>query len=49
MCNTKYLADHEQAIENAEENRFSQLYLNSAKYLKVGQALWWIGHFPELF
>ena len=40
VCNTKYLADHERAVEHVEENRFSRLYLNSAKYLKVGQALW---------
>ncbi|KAF8233224.1 hypothetical protein L208DRAFT_1073134, partial [Tricholoma matsutake] len=40
VCNTKYMADHEQGVENEGENRFSQLYLNSAKYLKVGQGLW---------
>jgi hypothetical protein len=40
ICKTKYLTDHERAIENKEESKFSRLYLNSAKYLKVGQALW---------
>lgn len=40
ICKTKYSADHERAIENEQESRFSRLYLNSAKYLKVGQALW---------
>ena len=39
-CKTKYLADHERAVESEDENKFTQLYLNSAKYLKVGQALW---------
>lgn len=40
ICETKYSADHEQAVENKEENRYSKVYLNSAKYLKVGQKLW---------
>lgn len=39
ICKTKYSADHERAIEG-EQNTLSRLYLNSAKYLKVGQALW---------
>ena len=39
-CKTRYFADHERAVENEEENRFSRVYLNSAKFLKVGQALW---------
>jgi hypothetical protein len=39
-CKTKYLADHERAVESEDENKFTRLYLNSAKYLKVGQALW---------
>ena len=39
ICKTKYLADHERAIEG-EQNTPRRLYLNSAKYLKVGQALW---------
>ena len=40
ICQTKYLADHEQAIENKEENKHSKVYINSAKYLKVGSNLW---------
>ena len=39
-CKTKYFADHERAVENEEENRFSHVYLNSTKFFKVGQALW---------
>ena len=39
-CKTKYSADHERAVENEKENKFNRLYLNSAKYLKIGQALW---------
>ena len=39
-CETKYSADHECAIEDKAEKWFNQLYLNLAKYLKVGQALW---------
>ena len=34
------MADHEQAVENPVEKRFSRLYINSAKYLKIEQALW---------
>ncbi|KAF8235457.1 hypothetical protein L208DRAFT_1257159 [Tricholoma matsutake] len=34
------MADHERAVEIQVEKRFSWLYLNSAKYLKIGQALW---------
>jgi hypothetical protein len=39
-CQTKYLADHERAIENSAQDKHSKVYLNSAKYLKVGQNLW---------
>jgi hypothetical protein len=39
-CQTKYLADHERAVVNRQEKRFSRVYLNTAKYLKVGQSLW---------
>jgi hypothetical protein len=35
ICKTKYFADHERAIEGVQ-NTPSRLYLNSAKYLKVG-------------
>ena len=37
-CKTKYVADHETAVE--EDGEHSRVYLNSAKYLKVGQSLW---------
>jgi hypothetical protein len=37
VCKTKYVADHERAVE---ENEHSRVYLKSAKYLKVGQSLW---------
>ena len=36
-CDTTYHADHERV---QEENRHTRVYLNSAKYLKVGQSLW---------
>jgi hypothetical protein len=39
ICKTKYSADHERAIEG-EQKTPRRLYLNSAKYLKVGQSLW---------
>ena len=37
-CQTKYLADHECVLQN--DDRHTRVYLNSAKYLKVGQSLW---------
>jgi hypothetical protein len=37
-CKTKYVADHERAVE--EDGGHSRVYLNSAKYLKIGQSLW---------
>jgi CxC5 like cysteine cluster associated with KDZ transposases len=37
-CQTAYLADQEQALQVG--NRHTRVYLNSAKYLKVGQSLW---------
>ena len=37
-CQTTYLADHERVLQ--EGNRHTRVYLNSAKYLKVGQSLW---------
>ncbi|KAF8225750.1 hypothetical protein L208DRAFT_1504223 [Tricholoma matsutake] len=40
VCNTKYKADYKRGVENEGGNRFSRLYLNSAKYLKVGWGLW---------
>ena len=39
-CEIKYFADHERAVENREQKKFSRVYLNSAKYLKVGWELW---------
>jgi len=39
-CTTLYSADHERSPEIDEENRFTKLYLNSAKYMKVGQKIW---------
>jgi hypothetical protein len=37
-CQTKYLADHERVQQ--DDDRHTRVYLNSAKYLKVGQSLW---------
>jgi len=39
-CTTLYSADHECSPEINEENHFINLYLNSAKYIKVGQSVW---------
>ena len=39
-CTTLYGADHEHSPEINEENQFTKLYLNSAKYIKVGQNIW---------
>jgi len=39
-CTTLYSADHERSPEINEENQFTNLYLNSAKYIKVGQSIW---------
>ena len=39
-CTTLYSADHERSPEINEENQFTNLYLNSAKYIKVGQNIW---------
>ena len=36
-CQTIYLADHE-CVQT--DNRKTRVYLNNAKYLKVGQSLW---------
>jgi hypothetical protein len=40
QCNTTYYADHECAPMKDRENKNSHVYLNSAKYLKVGQNIW---------
>ena len=39
-CKTKYLADHERAAEAVDPSQYNRVYLNSAKYLKIGQSLW---------
>ena len=39
-CKTKYFADHVRSVENSKERHYSNLYLNSAKYVKVGQSIW---------
>jgi hypothetical protein len=38
-CTTLYSADHECSAEIEEENHFTNLYLNFAKYVKVGQSI----------
>jgi hypothetical protein len=37
-CRTIYLADRERVAQ--PDNKFTRVYLNSARYLKVGQSLW---------
>jgi CxC5 like cysteine cluster associated with KDZ transposases len=37
-CKTNYLADRERVIK--DDDTCTRVYLNSAKYLKIGQALW---------
>jgi hypothetical protein len=39
-CDTKYYADHESSKNPEVVNERRRFYLNSAKYLKVGQSLW---------
>ena len=39
-CDTKYYADHESSNDPAVQGERKRFYLNSAKYLKVGQSLW---------
>ena len=39
-CKTKYLADHERATEAVDQGQYNRVYLNSAKYLKIGQNVW---------
>jgi hypothetical protein len=39
-CQTIYHADHERALATGEQNRWNRVYVNSAKYLKVGRNLW---------
>ena len=37
-CKTIYLVDREQVVE--ADNKYTRVYLNSAKFLKVGQSIW---------
>jgi len=37
-CKTLYFADHECVMES--KDKYIKVYLNNAKYLKIGQALW---------
>jgi hypothetical protein len=39
-CETRYYADHESSWRLKEHNTRTKFYVNSAKYLKVGQKLW---------
>ena len=39
-CETKYYADHESSQHNRVQDGRTRFYLNSAKYLKVGQSIW---------
>jgi hypothetical protein len=40
VCHTKYYADQEVALQPGGQNSQSKLYLNDAKYLKVGKGTW---------
>jgi hypothetical protein len=39
-CDTIYYADHESSWQKEDRQSRIRFYLNSAKYLKIGQALW---------
>jgi len=40
-CKTLYTADHERFEDTSTiQNTFKRVYINSAKYLKIGQSLW---------
>lgn len=39
-CDTMYFADHERASSNISAEYHDRVYLNDAKYLKVGQNVW---------
>jgi hypothetical protein len=39
-CQTLYHADHERTPNRNKENQFNRVYLNSARFLKIGQTLW---------
>jgi hypothetical protein len=40
VCQTLYHADHERTPNLTNANQWNRVYLNSAKFLKVGQSLW---------
>ncbi|KAF8223494.1 hypothetical protein L208DRAFT_1316559, partial [Tricholoma matsutake] len=40
QCDMTYYADHECAPMEGRERKYSHVYLNSARYLKVGQNIW---------
>ena len=40
VCLTLYHADHERVPVPATQHAWNRVYLNSAKYLKVGQSIW---------
>jgi hypothetical protein len=46
-CKTTYYADHERFIDDNQE--WKRVYLNSAKYFKVGQSTWLTRNFQTLF
>ena len=39
-CKTKYSADHERSAGAVESSPYNRVYLNSARYLKIGQSVW---------
>jgi len=39
-CHTLYHTDHERYLISIQDNKFSKVYLNSAKFLKVGSNTW---------
>ena len=47
-CTTLYSADHEHSPIIDEEQQFTNLYLNSAKYVKVDKTYGWTGSFQML-
>jgi len=40
ICETMYYSDHESSQHNGVQDGRTRFYLNSAKYLKVGQSIW---------
>src|SRR5882762_9309754 len=39
-CDTHYTADHERFMDHEDNTTAKRLYINNARYLKVGQNLW---------